>query len=136
MELGHPEFRENFTSSNSFATTNSVEDAHGRMWATEADHMEGMIADPLSGSQEVAGQPVAIDAEENIWEVERLLGKWTQGGTAWNLVKWKGFEDKHITWKKPKDIDTEVVNEFEASHEGNHLDNSCAVSIYQVRDAH
>ena len=47
------------------------------MSATELDYMEGMTADPLSGSQEVAGQPVAIDTEENIWEVERLLGKWT-----------------------------------------------------------
>ena len=66
-----------FTSSNSLAITNSVEDAHGHMSATEPDHMEGMTADPLSRSQEVADQPVAIDAVENIWKVERLLGKWT-----------------------------------------------------------
>jgi hypothetical protein len=57
MELGHPELREHFTSSNSLATTNTVEDAHGRMSATEPDHMGGMMADLLSGSQEVAGHP-------------------------------------------------------------------------------
>ena len=51
-------------------------------------------------------------------------------------MKWKGFEDKHNTWDKRKDIDAEVINEFEASYEGNHLDDPCAVSIYQVRDAH
>jgi hypothetical protein len=55
--LGHPELRENYASSNSLATTNSVEDAHGRMSATELDNMEGMMADLLSGSQEVAGHP-------------------------------------------------------------------------------
>lgn len=37
---------------------------------------------PLSGNQEVASQPVAMDAEETIWEVERLLVKWSRGGTT------------------------------------------------------
>ena len=51
-------------------------------------------------------------------------------------MKWKGFEGKHNTWEKRRDIDAEVVNEFEANYEGNHLDNSCAVSTYQVYYAH
>jgi hypothetical protein len=33
-------------------------------------------------SKSLAGQPVAIDAKENIWEVEALLAKWTRGGAT------------------------------------------------------
>jgi hypothetical protein len=40
MELGHPDLRENFTSSNSLQPPTPVEDAHGRLSATVQDHME------------------------------------------------------------------------------------------------
>jgi hypothetical protein len=82
--------------------------------------MGKMMTGPVSGSQ-VESQPGPIDAEENIWEVDMLLGKWTRGGTTWYLVKWKGFDDKHNTWEKDRNIGNELVNEFEASYEGNHF---------------
>ncbi|KAK3935524.1 hypothetical protein QBC46DRAFT_271564, partial [Diplogelasinospora grovesii] len=54
-------------------------------------------------------------------EVNTLLSKWTQGRTTWYLIKWKGFKDKYNTWEKQRDINAELVNEFEASYEGNHF---------------
>jgi hypothetical protein len=78
------------------------------------------MADPMSGSQ-AADQPVAIDAKQNIWEVDMLLGKWTRGRTTWYLVKWKGFGDEHNTWEKQKDIGAELVAEYEVGYEGNHF---------------
>jgi hypothetical protein len=45
-------------------------------------------------------QPVAIDAEEDIWETGMLLAKWTKGRTTWYLVKWKGFNDSFNKWEK------------------------------------
>jgi hypothetical protein len=78
------------------------------------------VTGPVSGSQ-VESQPGPIDAEENIWEVDMLLGKWTRGGTTWYLTKWKGFDDRHNTWEKKKNIAIELVNEFEATYEGNHF---------------
>ena len=64
-------------------------------------------------------QPAAIDAAENIWEVDELLGKWTRGGTAWYYVKWKGFDDEHSPWEKRNDISADLIAEFEDSYEGN-----------------
>jgi hypothetical protein len=66
-------------------------------------------------------QPVAIDAEEDIWETEMLLAKWTKGGTTWYFVKWKGFNDSFNKWEKWEDIGVGLINEFEASYKGNHL---------------
>ncbi|KAI5852057.1 hypothetical protein GGS23DRAFT_591314 [Durotheca rogersii] len=70
------------------------------------------------GSQ-AASQPVPIDAEKNIGEVDMLLGKWTRGGTTWYPVKWKGFHDKDSTWEKRRDIYAELVDE--SSYEWNHF---------------
>jgi len=72
-------------------------------------------------SKGVGGQPVAIDAKGGIWEAEVLLAKWKQGKTTWFLVKWKGFPDGNNTWEKRKDISPELVEEFEATYQGNHL---------------
>ncbi|KAJ2903483.1 hypothetical protein MKZ38_009882 [Zalerion maritima] len=52
-------------------------------------------------------------------EIDMLLGKWTRGRMTWYLVKWEGFDDKHNTWEKRKDICTDLIDEFEASYEGN-----------------
>ena len=66
-------------------------------------------------------QPVAIDVEEDIWEAELLLAKWTRGRTTWYLVKWKGFDDSFNKLEKRKDIGIGLINQFEVSYEGNHL---------------
>ena len=80
------------------------------------------MTQPLCGSQGVGGQPIAIDAEENIWEPEALLAKWKGGRATWYLVKWEGFPDEKNTWEPPENIITkELIQNFEASYRGNHL---------------
>jgi hypothetical protein len=69
----------------------------------------------------VGDRPVAIDAKRGIWEVEALLAKWKQGKTTWYLVKWKGFPHRENTLEKRKGISAELVKEFEATYQGNHL---------------
>lgn len=83
--------------------------------------MGNMVTQPLYGSQGVTHQPVAIDAEKGIWEVEELLAKWKQGKTTWYLVKWKGFPHGENTWERRKDISTELIKQFEATYQGNYL---------------
>ncbi|KAH8653993.1 hypothetical protein BGZ60DRAFT_419121 [Tricladium varicosporioides] len=83
--------------------------------------MEGTLVQPLCGNQSVRDQPVAIDAKRGIWEVEALLAKWKQGKATWYLVKWRGFSHEENTWEKRKGISTELVKEFEATYQGNHL---------------
>lgn len=69
------------------------------------------------------GQPAAIDAEANIWGVDKLLGKWTRAQATWYFVKWSGFDDEHNmwhnTWEKQKDVGADLIEEFEANHQGN-----------------
>ncbi|KAK7422763.1 hypothetical protein QQZ08_009388 [Neonectria magnoliae] len=75
----------------------------------------------LQGAQ--AGQPIALDADEDIWEVDRLLAKWTQGRQALYLVKWNGFSDNANSWQRRDDINDELVSKFDASFSddgGNH----------------
>jgi len=55
--------------------------------------MDGIVAELISSDREVTDQPVAIDAEEDTWEIEMLLAKWTKSRTTWYLVMWKGFVD-------------------------------------------
>lgn len=50
-----------------------------------------------------------------------LLARWTKGRTTWYLVKWKGFDNSFNKWEKREDIGIGLINEFEASYEGNHL---------------
>ena len=80
----------------------------------------GEMTDP-SSNRRVVTQPAAIDAAENIWEVDELLGKWTRGGTTWYYVKWKGFDDEHNTWEKRNNISADLIAEFEATYEGNNF---------------
>lgn len=58
-------------------------------------------------------------AETNVWEVDRLLGKWTRERTTWYLVRWAGFGDEHNTWEERKDTGAELIAEYEAGYEGN-----------------
>ena len=78
------------------------------------------------GGSDINGipKPVAIDKEDNVWEVEALLAKWKQGRRVLYLVKWKGLSDKANSWEKRKDIITELVGKFDIAYSeygGNHL---------------
>ncbi|KAK8071921.1 hypothetical protein PG996_005269 [Apiospora saccharicola] len=63
--------------------------------------------------------PVPLDAEQDIWQVEKLLAKWKQGRTVWYLVKWQGFENKDNSWEVTVNISPEMVKDFDASFQGN-----------------
>jgi hypothetical protein len=116
MELVDPELRDALPFTSSLpATADSVEDAHGSIPTTTPGRLASLVIQPLCGSQ-----PVAIDAERGIWEAEALLAKWKRGNTTWYLVKWKGFPHEGNTWEKRKDIGPGLVEEFEATYQGNH----------------
>jgi hypothetical protein len=74
----------------------SLPDSTSQTVDSKIRHKEKARTGSFPGGQ-VARQPNPIDAEENIWEVDTLLGKWTRGVTTWYLVKWKGFADKDST---------------------------------------
>jgi hypothetical protein len=101
------------------ATTDSVEDAHRNIPTTGLEHTESTMTQPLCGSQGVGGQPIAIDAEENIWDPEALLAKWKGGRKKLYLVKWKGFPDEENTFEPPENIGKELIQDFEATWQGN-----------------
>ena len=65
---------------------------------------------------------VAIDATEGICQVEALLAKSTVRNVVWYLVKWAGFWDEDNTWQKRDDISSDLINDFEASYQGNYFD--------------
>ncbi|KAH9203134.1 hypothetical protein DL95DRAFT_472676 [Leptodontidium sp. 2 PMI_412] len=77
-----------------------------------------MVTQLRHGSQGMAVQPVAIDAEEGIWEAEALLAKWKRGRTLWYLVHWKGFPHGDNTWQKSRDIGQQLVQDFERTLKG------------------
>jgi len=117
MELVDPELRDAPPSSTSSppGIAGLVQDTHGSIVKTTPGHRETSVIQPLCDSQ-----PVAIDAERGIWEAEALLAKWKRGNTTWYLVKWKGFPHEGNTWQKRKDIGPGLVEEFEATYQGNH----------------
>ncbi|KAH8755023.1 hypothetical protein F5883DRAFT_179851 [Diaporthe sp. PMI_573] len=104
----------------SLSSLSSLSDGTSQALGSETGHKKTTMTGSAPGSK-AASQPIPIDAEGNVWEVDMLLGKWTRGGTTWYLVKWKGFHDKDSTWEKRRDIGAELVDEFEASYEGNHF---------------
>ncbi|KPM33976.1 hypothetical protein AK830_g12599 [Neonectria ditissima] len=71
----------------------------------------------LEGAQD--GQPIALNADEDIWEVDRLLAKWKQGRQTLYLVKWKGFSDDANSWQRRDDISDELISKFDASFSDN-----------------
>lgn len=86
------------------------------MKSTEAD-TSPPTQSYLEGAQ--ATQPIALDADEDIWEVDRLLAKWKQGRQVLYLVKWKGFSDDANSWQRRNDISDELVSEFDATFSDN-----------------
>jgi hypothetical protein len=64
---------------------------------------------------------VAIDATEGVCQVEALLAKSTVRNVVWYLVKWAGFRDEDNTWQKRDDISSDLINDFEASYQGNYF---------------
>ncbi|ELQ32588.1 hypothetical protein OOU_Y34scaffold01088g1 [Pyricularia oryzae Y34] len=66
------------------------------------------------------GKPAALDAENNIWEAEKLLAKWGLKKKPYYLVKWKGFPHEDNTWEPRGNISEDLIKSFESNFEGNH----------------
>jgi hypothetical protein len=84
--------------------------------STEAD-ASSPTQSYLEGGQD--SQPIAIDEDDDIWEVDRLLAKWKQGRQVLYLVKWKGFSDDANSWQRRNDISDELVSRFDAAFSDN-----------------
>ncbi|KAN0101619.1 Protein of unknown function (DUF3435) domain containing protein [Hyaloscypha variabilis] len=101
------------------ATTDLVKDAYRNILTTRLEHIESTMTQPLYGSQGVGGQPITIDAEENIWDPEALLAKWKGRRKTLYLVKWKGFPHEENTFEPPENVGKELMQDFEATWQGN-----------------
>ncbi|ELR07562.1 hypothetical protein GMDG_08477 [Pseudogymnoascus destructans 20631-21] len=121
MDLLDPQLQDALPPSTSTlpATADSIEDAHGSIVSTTPGNIERTEVQQLCSSQGVESNLVAIHATEGRWEVEALLAKSKVGSVIWYLVKWAGFRDEDNTWQKQDDISTDLINDFEASYQGN-----------------
>ncbi|ELR03564.1 hypothetical protein GMDG_06222 [Pseudogymnoascus destructans 20631-21] len=94
--------------------------------AATADPTKGAHRSILSTGNKVhtavqprcSSQGVESDTDE-ICEVEALLAKSTVRNVVWYLVKWEGFGDDKNTWQEQDDISLDLVDNFEASYQGN-----------------
>ncbi len=50
------------------------------------------------------GMIPAMQDDENIWQVERLLDHRKEGNTTFYKIKWKGFAEKDATWEPAESI--------------------------------
>ncbi|KAM5357705.1 hypothetical protein ACJZ2D_015990 [Fusarium nematophilum] len=89
--------------------------------STEAD-ASSPTQSYLEGAQ--PSQPIALDEDDEIWEVDRLLAKWKQGRQALYLVKWKGFPNDANSWQKRNDISDELVSDRSSDSFSLHDDDS------------
>ncbi|KFY42804.1 hypothetical protein V494_02234 [Pseudogymnoascus sp. VKM F-4513 (FW-928)] len=112
MDLLNPQLRDALPSTSSLVAT--------------ADFTTGPHRDILStGNKEqttvqlrCGSQAVESDTDE-ICDVEALLAKLTVRNVVWYLVKWEGFGDDKNTWQEQDDISSDLVDNFEASYQGN-----------------
>ncbi|KFY28425.1 hypothetical protein V493_02941 [Pseudogymnoascus sp. VKM F-4281 (FW-2241)] len=121
IDLLDPQLQDALPTSTSVlpATTDSTEDAHRSILSATSGNIEYTEIQPLHSSQEAESNLVAVDATEGRWEVEALLAKSKVGNVFWYLVKWEGFGDDENTWQEQDDISSDLVDNFEASYQGN-----------------
>ena len=72
---------------------------------------------PRSGQEENTQPPDISPEGEEIWEVEKILGKRTKNGQLQYLLRWKGYNESWDTWTPASDFENmdELVQEFESS---------------------
>ncbi|KAK2586176.1 hypothetical protein KPH14_001442 [Odynerus spinipes] len=58
---------------------------------------------------------IKVETKENVWEVEKIVGKKTIDGETLYLIKWKNWPRKHNTWEPLENLVncTELMKEFE-----------------------
>ncbi|KFY31613.1 hypothetical protein V493_00962 [Pseudogymnoascus sp. VKM F-4281 (FW-2241)] len=112
MDLVDPQFRDALPSTPFVAATaDSTKGAHRSILST--GNKEHTAVQPRC-----SGQGVESDTDE-ICEVEALLAKSTVRNVVLYLVKWEGFGDDENTWQEQDDISSDLVDNFEASYQGN-----------------
>jgi hypothetical protein len=112
MELLDPQLRDALRSTPFLAATaDSTKGAHRSILST--GNKLHTVVQPRCRSQGVES-----DTDE-ICEVEALLAKSTVLDVVWYLVKWEGFGDDENTWQEQNDISSDLVDNFEASYQGN-----------------
>jgi hypothetical protein len=112
MELLDPQLRDAHPSTPSLpATADSTKGAHRGILSTgNKKHTAVQLR--------CSSQGVESDTDE-ICDVEALLAKLTVRNVVWYLVKWEGFGDDKNTWQEQDDISSDLVDNFEASYQGN-----------------
>ncbi|KAF7640177.1 Eukaryotic translation initiation factor 3 subunit G [Meloidogyne graminicola] len=95
---------------------------------------------PSESSSDTPGTSNQIDGEDNVFPVERIIGKRIFDGVVQYKIKWKGYDDpEDDTWE---DIDnvhcTDLVKEYENEHKNDkveHLSTKTKVKRGQKRKA-
>ena len=80
-----------------------VPKAHIRLTATKAQIVQ------LNARVAWMGNTTGLNADENSWEIDEIVGKKHCGGTIKYLVKWDGWEAEHNTWEPKRNLPAEVV---------------------------
>jgi hypothetical protein len=112
MDLVDPQLRDALPSTPFLAAAaESTKGAHRSILST--GNKEHTVVQPRYSSQGVES-----DTDE-ICEVEALLAKSTVRNVVWYFVKWEGFGDDENTWQEQDDISSDLVDNFEASYQGN-----------------
>ena len=63
---------------------------------------------------EIAGEPVKMDTIKGDFNVEKILGKKTEGGKVLYHVKWQGYEEDSNTWEPASNfLDKHVITQYE-----------------------
>ncbi|KFY66805.1 hypothetical protein V497_00688 [Pseudogymnoascus sp. VKM F-4516 (FW-969)] len=111
MDIVDPQLRDALSSTPLVAATaDSTKGAHRSIVST--GNKEHTVPPRCSS------QGVESDTDE-ICEVEALLAKSTVRNVVLYLVKWEGFGDDENTWQEQDDISSDLVDNFEASYQGN-----------------
>lgn len=66
--------------------------------------------------QPVLSRPPPVDPEENRFVVDRLLDKRTSRRRVEYLVRWFGYGPEDDTWEPARNIDSDLIADFEARH--------------------
>jgi hypothetical protein len=82
-------------------------------------YQDGVVSHPHRPPPHPRPPPELVQEDgEEVYEVERIIGKRKQGRTIQYLIEWKGYPIWEATWQRASDIDApDAIREFEASQQ-------------------